>query len=231
MLSVSSFSQEHATDDVKTLMRRDFSVGLHFNTNGWGFGADYGWQKNYKYKHQVGFVFSNIRHRKEYKIFGALSNSKGYYFGKLNSLISFRPFYGGKIMMFKSARENGIEISAKWALGASLGLVKPVYLRIDKFNLPPQDERYNPDVHNANNITSRSSWFRGLDEAKGRAGIFGKFGIDFNFAGQRDGISGGEVGIMADYFPGREIELMYNNTNSNLHAALYLQFNLGQKLY
>ncbi len=231
MISGGSFSQEHATDDTKTLMRRDFSVGLHFNTNGWGFGSDYGWQKNYKYKHLVGFVLTNIRHPKEYKIFGALSNSKGYYFGKLHSLVSFRPYYGGKVVMFKGIRENGIEISAKWSFGGSIALVKPVYLRIDKFNLPPQDEKYNPVIHNSNNITSRSSWFKGLDEASMRLGGFAKVGIDFNFSGARNGISGGEVGIMFDYFPGKEIVLMYDNDNFNLHSALYLQFNLGQKLY
>jgi hypothetical protein len=133
--------------------------------------------------------------------------------------------------MFKGVRENGIEISAKWSLGPSVGLVKPVYLRIDKFNLPPQDEKYDPDVHNTNNITSRSSWFKGLDEASFRVGAFGKFGVDFNFSGARNGISGGEVGVILDYFPGRAIEIMHNNANSNLHTALYLQFNLGQKLY
>ncbi len=229
--SFTAFSQELADDDIETLMKRDVSVGLHFNTHGWGMGFDYGFQKTYRYKNLVGFVFSNIRHEKEFKIFGALSNSKGYYFGKLNSLVCLRPYYGGKLIAFKARRDNGIEISVKWSAGAAIGLVKPVYLRIDHFNLPPQDERYDPEIHNLNNITSRSSWFKGLDESKIRPGIFGRLGVDFNFAAMKNGISSGEAGIIADYFPGPAIDILHNNKNSNFYTALYIQFNLGSKLY
>ncbi|MEX1001977.1 MAG: hypothetical protein WDZ35_07670 [Crocinitomicaceae bacterium] len=230
-LSFTSFSQEVENGESKVLLRNDYSVGLNFNTRGWGLAFDYGWQKNYKYKQIAGFTCTNIRHEKEHKIFGALSNSKGYYLGKLESVISFRPHYGGKLVLFKAKRENGIEISAKWSLGPSFGLIKPIYLKIDKINAQAVDERYDPGVHNPGNITSRSSWFKGLGEANMRIGAFGKFGFDFNFAALKNSISGGEFGIMLDYFPGREIEIMHANDNANLFTALYLQFNLGQKLY
>jgi len=226
-----SWAQEPDNGEVKTLMTRDYTLGLNFNTSGWGFAFDYGWQKNYKYKQTAGFTATNIRHQKEHKIYGALSNSKGYYLGKLNSLVSFRPHYGGKLILFKAKRENGIEISAKWSAGPSFGLVKPVYLKIDQINSNSIDSKYNPEIHNSGNISSRSSWFRGLGEAKIRPGVFGKLGFDFNFSALKNGISGGEFGIMADYFPGPEIVVMYNNDNSNFYSALYLQFNIGQKLY
>jgi hypothetical protein len=229
--SIPGFSQEVENGESNVLMRRDYSVGLNFNTRGWGLAFDYGWQKNYKYKQTVGFTCTNIRHEKEHKIFGALSNSRGYYLGKLESLVSFRPHYGGKFILFKAKRENGIEITAKWSAGPSLGLVKPVYLKIDKINAQAVDERYNPLIHNSGNISSRSSWFKGLGEAQMRLGAFGKFGFDFNFSALKNGISGGELGVMVDYFPGGEIEIMHNNDNSNFFTSLYLQFNLGQKLY
>jgi hypothetical protein len=229
--SIPGFSQEVENGESNVLMRRDYSVGLNFNTRGWGLAFDYGWQKNYKYKQTVGFTCTNIRHEKEHKIFGALSNSRGYYLGKLESLVSFRPHYGGKFILFKAKRENGIEITAKWSAGPSLGLVKPVYLKIDKINAQAVDERYNPLIHNSGNISSRSSWFKGLGEAQMRLGAFGKFGFDFNFSALKNGISGGELGVMIDYFPGGEIEIMHNNDNSNFFTSLYLQFNLGQKLY
>ncbi|MFT4602633.1 MAG: hypothetical protein ACI857_002820 [Arenicella sp.] len=233
LICISPFvwGQEVDNGEVKTLMTKDFTVGLNFNTTGWGFAFDYGWQKNYKYKQTVGFTTTNIRHEKEHKIYGALSNSKGYYLGKLKSLVSFRPHYGGKLILFKAKRENGIEISAKWSVGPSLGLVKPVYLKIDQINSNSIDAKYNPEIHNSGNISSRSSWFKGLGEATIRPGIFGKFGFDFNFSALKNGISGGEFGVMMDYFPLREIEIMHNNDNSNFYTALYLQFNIGQKLY
>ena len=230
-ISFESYGQEVDNGEAKVLMRRDYSIGLNFNTRGWGLAFDYGWQKNYKYKQTVGFTCTNIRHEKEHKIFGALSNSKGYYLGKLESLVSFRPHYGGKWILFKAKRENGIEISAKWSTGPSFGLVKPVYLKIEKIGAQAVDERYDPTIHNSGNISSRSSWFKGLGEATMRVGAFGKFGFDFNFGALKNGISGGEFGVMLDYFPGRPIEIMHANTNYNFFSSLYLQFNIGQKLY
>ena len=230
-----SLGQEHEVDEVTTLMKRDFVAGLNFNANGgatgWGIAFQYGIQKNYKYKNTFGFTITNIRHVKEYKIYPQLSSSKGFYFGKLKSVVALRPTYGGKILMFQSKRENGIEISAKWSIGPSFGLVKPIYLKIDKFNAPSTDEKYDPLIHNTGNITARSSWFKGLGESEIRIGAFGKFGVDFNFSSVRGNISGGELGVMLDYFVGDKVEILYNNDNRNFFASFYLQFNLGQKLY
>ena len=227
-----SFCQEHAPADTPVLMRREITGGIHFNTSGWGFGASYGFQKNYKYKNTVALLFTNIRHEKEQKIFpDQILNSRGYYYGKLNSLVSLRLTYGGKLVLFKARRDNGIEISAKWDVGPSLGLLKPVYLRIDKLNTTTIDERYDPSLHNAGNINSRSSWIKGLGEAKFVPGVHARLGLDFNFSAIRDAISGGEFGITFDYFLNDGVEILYNNPKSNYFTCLYLQFNFGRRLY
>ncbi len=229
------FSQEADKDDGGTLLRRDFVVGLNFNANagatGWGFGFDYAVQKNYKYRNTYGFTVTNLRNPKESKIYSTNGNSRGYYFGKINSLVSFRPTFGGKLSLFQAKRENGIEIAFKWSLGPSIGILKPVYLKILKFGINPIDERYNPTVHNQENIASRSSWLIGLSEAKLRMGVFLKTGFDFNFSTANNKISGGEVGVMMDYFVNDPLILLYNNAGDKLFASIYLQFNIGQKLY
>ena len=232
-MSLNAYGQEVENGESKVLMRRDYSIGLNFNTRGWGLAFDYGWQKNYKYKQILGFTCTNIRHEKEHKIYKYdKNNGKGFYLGKLRSLVSMRLQYGGKLIMFKAKRDNGIEISAKWSVGPSFGLVKPVYLKIDNVGTQTTtDERYNPEIHNYGNIYSKSSWFRGLGESQMRVGVFGKFGFDFNFSALKNGVSGGEFGVMLDYYPVKEIEIMHNNTNHSFFSSLYLQFNLGQKLY
>jgi len=225
-------AQEHAPAETATLMRGDIIGSLHFNTRGWGIAGSYGFQKTYKYKNTVGFTFTNIRHEKEQKIYpDIIANTKGYYYGKLNSLVSLRLTYGGKLVMFQSKRENGIEIAAKWEAGPSLGLLKPVYLKIDKLNAITVDERYDPTLHNAGNINSRSSWFKGLGEAKFQPGIFLKAGFDFNFSPVREAISGGEFGIIFDYFLTGDMQILYNNPDLNYFTAFYLQFNFGRRLY
>jgi len=233
LFSATLFGQEPEKDEGSVLMRRDVLAGLNFNTNagstGWGVAFEYAIQKNYKYRNTFGFTLTNIRHPKEYKIYSNLS-SRGYFYGKLNSLVCFRPTYGGKRTLFRSERENGIEVTAKWSLGPSFGLVKPVYVRIDVGNTTIE-ERYDPAVHNKENITARSSWGKGFGESRVEIGAFAKAGVDFNFASTKNKISGGELGIMADYFATNPILLLDQNDPQWYFVSLYLQFNLGQKLY
>ncbi len=224
-------SQEIDPGQIDALLTKDFSVGLNLNTSGWGMAFDYNTQKTYKYKKSYGFLLTNIRHPKEYKVLGTLG-SKGYFYGKLNSLVSLRPYYGGKLMLFKSVRQNGVEISYKWGVGLSLGLVKPVYVEVNKVesgNLIHTSVRYNPEQHYSGLIYSRSPWGKGLGESKLAVGVFLKQGVSFNFSTFRTGLSGGEIGVIFDYYPLNKIEMMYLQKNNNLFASLYLQFNMGKK--
>ncbi len=223
--------QEIDPGQIDALLTKDFTVGLHLNTSGWGVAFDYNYQKTYKYKKSYGFLLTNIRHPKEYKVLGTLG-SKGYFYGKLNSLVSLRPYYGGKLMLYKSVRQNGVEISYKWGIGLSLGLIKPVYVEINKVesgNLIQYSARYNPLEHYSGIVYSRSPWSKGLGESKLATGIFVKQGVSFNFSTFRTGISGGELGFVLDYYPLNKIELMYLQKNNYLFASLYLQLNMGKK--
>jgi hypothetical protein len=227
-----SLAQELDPGQIDALLTKDFSVGLNLNTSGWGFAFDNNIQKTYKYKKSYGILLTNIHHPKEYKVLGTLG-SKGYYYGKINSLVSLRPYYGGKLTLFKSVRQNGVEISYKWGVGLSLGIVKPVYVEINTIesgNLIHQPVRYDPEQHFYGSIYSRSSWSKGLGESKLATGVFLKQGVSFNFSTFRTSLSGGEIGFIIDYYPLNKIELMYLQKNNNLFASLYLQFNLGKKL-
>jgi hypothetical protein len=232
LISINSFSQEIDKGEAGLLLTKEYIVGLNFNTLGWGAAFDLGRQKNFKYKNTFGFVLTNIRHQKEYKLIGT-SGTKGYYFGKINSVVALRLTYGGNLKIFKSVRENGIEIQYKWRIGPSFGLVKPVYLEIDKsINsgfLAHFPERYNPEIHFPGIIYSRSSWVEGIKESNVQLGVYVKTGLDFNFSTFKTGISGGEIGFMVDYYPLNNIEILYQQKGLNLFASLYLQFNLGKK--
>jgi hypothetical protein len=231
LVSFNSISQEIESGGIDKLLTRDFILGVNLNTSGWGLVFDFGRQKTFKYKNTFGFVLTNIRHQKEYKLVGT-SGTKGYYFGKINSLVAFRPTYGGNLLLFKSTRENGIEVQFKWRVGPSFGLVKPVYLEIDKVQngvFLHFAQRYNPSIHYPGTIYSRASWFKGVSEATMKFGLFFKSGLDFNFSTLNTGISGGEIGVMVDYYPIDRIEIMYQEQNLSLYASFYLQFNLGKK--
>ena len=160
------------------------------------------------------------------------SGTRGYYFGKLNSLVAFRLSYGIDYKLFKSKRENGVGIRFKCKIGPSFGLVKPVNLEIDKTvngQFRQASERYDATIHFPGTISSRSSWFKGLGDASFKLGAFARSGFDFNFSSDKSAINGGEVGFMIDYYPLNNVEILYKEEGLDLFMSLYLQFNLGKK--
>lgn len=231
LLNFHSYSQEIENGNAQVLLTKNFQFGLNLNTSGWGLVFDMAKQKNVKYKNVFGLVLTNVRHQKELKIVGT-SGSKGYYFGKINSLVALRLTLGGDYKLYKSKRESGVEINYKWRLGPSFGLMKPIYLEIDKGlngSIVHVSERYNPDVHYIGTIYSSTSWLKGVRESIIKTGLFTKTGFDFNFSTYRTGISGGEIGVMVDYYPFSEIEILHKQTEQKVFVSLYLQFNLGKK--
>jgi len=84
-------------------------------------------------------------------------------------------------------------------------LAKPVYLQIGKpDNIPYETfvtERYDPAVHNVQNIYGRASWFKGFGEMKLYPGGFARAGLNFEYSGQTTGIKAIEVGLSMDAYP------------------------------
>lgn len=228
------FSQEEEKGDVKMLYKKVVFGGVNVATNGWGITLNYGWQKNYKYRHVAGFTAGNIRHEKETKTFSPFyEDAKGFYYGKLISLFSFRPHFGGQVIMFNKLREKGVEISFIWSVGPSLTLLKPVYLEVRRFEggvSIVSDERYNPAEHNRENIYGRVGWFKGVDESSFNVGVYAKGGFFFDFASKHNRLFGVEVGFSMDtYFS--KIDVMYASPSRYLFPALYANILIGGKLF
>lgn len=233
-LPLISFGQTEEKAEVKVLYKKFIAAGVNVSTNGWGIMFDYGWQKNYKYRQVVGFRATNIKHEKEVKVFSPYyEDAKGFYYGKLNSLLSLRPYYGGKAIMFQRLREKGVEISFVWGLGPSLTLIKPVYLEVRKFEGGHQvlrKERYNPAEHNRENIYGRAGWFNGFSESNFNIGVFAKAGFFFDFASQHSKIFGAEFGFSIDtYFS--KVDVMHGSPSKYLFPALYANIIFGGKLF
>lgn len=235
LLPVLSFGQLPLDEKGEGLMRREVYGGVTFATHGWGIGVQYHKQKNYRYKHSFGVRITNIRHPKETKSFSSsFEKSKGYYYGKMNSVVAVRPFYGGKRVLFEKTRHQGVEINLIWGVGISLTLMKPVYLKIKKFDSETNEfitieERYDPENHHPENIFGRSNWFKGLGDSKITAGLFSKFGFYFDLSAKREFIWGVELGGLLDVYV-QKIPIMYNSSNTFIYPALYANIVLGKRL-
>lgn len=233
--SGTALAQLPAEEEVGTLYRKEFGGGAFLATNGIGLHGYYGYQKNYKHRWIISGEIGNLKHGKETKSFNAnYEDARGYYFSKINSLIYLNASAGGKHLWFASKRVQGLEISGVWSVGATIGYVKPVYLKIREPYIggegyeKPVDVRYDPQVHHQENIYGRASWFRGLGSGKLQPALQAKAGILFNLSKFDERIIGVEVGVKADYFF-QSVELMYDYPEKNIFGAIYARFVLAAK--
>ena len=102
-----------------------------------------------------------LRHPKEYKINrSGAQNSRGYFYGKINSAGLFRASYGFQKVLYDKEIKRGVRVSYYGLIGPSLGLIKPVYVEL----IPNAGEgsrsqliRYSTSVHNQGDVMGRRS--------------------------------------------------------------------------
>jgi hypothetical protein len=183
-----------------------------------------------------GLEIVGMKHPKEVKSFNPYyDNSRGYFYGKTNALTIIRPTFGGKHLITDKIRRSGVEVNWVWGIGPSIGLAKPVYLQIGKPDAIPYvtivTERYDPSVHDVQNIYGRASWFKGVGEIVPYFGGFGRFGFNFEHSGHADGIKAIEVGCTVDAYP-EVIPIMAEMegvTNKQFFFEFYLAIQFGKK--
>ena len=165
---ISVFSQVPVNEKLMVRISKEIWLGGTVHSS--GFALNYGTSKfkTYKKKSLINVDLVSINHDKEYKIFGSFDeNAKKFIFGKLNSLYTVRLGFGNRKILYEKLRENGLQITMNYTVGPSLGLVKPVFLEVFKYDFSGRiagiaTERYDPELHNFYNIYGRASWAAGL---------------------------------------------------------------------
>jgi hypothetical protein len=227
-------------DEGRTLYDHEVYGGPVIHGDGWGGQLWYGRYRTAAIRDLFGVELVGMKHPKEVKSYNPYyEDSRGYFYGKRNSLLVLRPGYGRKYRLNEKIRKSGVEVNFIWSVGPSLALLKPVYLqigyRIDGRETPPYDniveEKYDPDTHFANNIFGRASWFRGLGELRVQPGAFGRLALNFEYAGDNTGIRALEVGGTVDAYAER-VPIMAEVdgvVNKQFFLEFYLSAQFGGK--
>lgn len=232
-----SFAQEPATPENLAGFRSEWFGGLNIHSLGWGATLSHARFDTYKRYSVFTLDFVSQKHPKEFKVLNsALQSAKGYKYGKLNSFMQARLGYGKRYMLFEKFRVKGVEIYAKWQVGADVGILKPIYLEILKFDQSgntfgePVSERYDPEVHNELNIFGKSSSFKGLNESQFVFGGFAKGSFMFEFANDREKILAIETGLVLDIYP-QKVPIMAIDDNKQYFINLFFNILFGSKSY
>lgn len=225
------FSQGEIDEQEKLFYRNEKTYAIGLNSNGMSFNYRYAVRIN-AFRHRVYELdFANIKHTKELKI---VNPSPYYYttdrfvFGKINVLMVARLNYGYQKEIYQKRDVGGLSIRRNYSLGASLGLLKPIYYEIvNPFSMVIEDKKFDPDVHTSVDILGTSSFFKGFGEIKPDPGVHFKYSYSFEYSKKDDVLRMLEVGFISEMFL-YPPKIMAITTNSPFFMTLFVQYRFGK---
>ncbi|MGI6320123.1 MAG: hypothetical protein ACOXZK_04025 [Bacteroidales bacterium] len=234
IMGVFANAQIIGEDYSKEILRKETLMGISLNTNGYGFDMRLGKDKSYFRKQVWEFGFSVKKHPKEIKARNPFYiNSKDFVYGKINKFFHFNAAYGYQQVLNHKPYWGGTEIRYVLFAGANIGLSRPVYLYIIDYVPGTYEsnitlERFDPDLHNVDNIYGRGPILKGFDKLKPHLGVYTKAGFNFEFGSDDRKHRSLETGVAGELFI-NPVEMMAFNKSEFLFISLYLNFHFGTR--
>jgi hypothetical protein len=231
-----ALAQQTIYEETRVPYKRELYGGILVHGDGWGLHFYQAKYKTARDRRLLGIEVVGMKHPKEVKSFNPYyEDARGYFYGKSNALLILRPTYGRKLQLTDKIRRSGAEVNFIWGVGPSIGLVKPVYLQIGKPDRIPYEniavERYDPAIHDVQNIYGRATWFNGVGEIKPYLGGFGRVALSFEYSTETTGLKGLEVGAMVDVYQ-KTVPIMAELEgvrNKQFFFQFYLALQFGKK--
>lgn len=217
----------------------EFSMGAKVSTSGWGIFGDYTKDVDMDKKRVAYFELEFLKHPKETKRVNEFTVGytppKPFVYGKQNSFFNLKAAIGEKRMIGQKAEKSGFQIAANYAGGFSAGFIKPYYLAVysnDAENSPTVNVKYTPETANIfmdyTSIYGASGFSVGFKEISVVPGLFGKAGLNFDWATYDDFVKSAEAGIGAELYL-KDIPIMILENNKPYFVYLYLSLQFGKK--
>jgi hypothetical protein len=222
---------DSASDIV--LLQKQWTLGLLIHTNGWGAKFRKGTNITYFKQRLWELEYSTYKSPKEIRTINPyFADARSYFYGKLNTVSFIRGGIGFQHILNTKPYWGGVQLSAHYYGGLSIGVAKPVYLYIiqilSAYDYVIVEEKYNPDIHTIENIYGRGSFLAGLTQISLHPGVYVKGGLEFEYGTKNRRINSIETGITLDYSP-IPIAIMAYNPKQSFFLTLYLSFSLGKR--
>ncbi|NOY37836.1 MAG: hypothetical protein GXO83_09695 [Chlorobi bacterium] len=224
--------QGEIDDQQRIFYRNEATLHASLNSTGFGGGVRYGKRLNFFNKRLYEGEISYFKHPKEIRLNNPyFPNSRSFVYGKLNLFFNLRGGYGFQREVFKKLDKGGVAVRYFYTFGPSIGIYKPVYYEVlvpvSLYEYQLVTEKFNPALHKSDDIYGRASFLKGWNELKIVPGIFGKFGINFEFSKFDPLVQALEAGIVIDVYP-KKIPIMASNDNRNYFISLYACYRFGK---
>jgi hypothetical protein len=221
--------------DVDVVFKNQALGGAFIHSQGWGLFFRKAKIQSIYTKWFWEIETASMHNAKEHKIQNVYyPDAKSYYFGKLNGVQMFRVGTGYYKMLWRKNNERCVEIDAVYAGGLSIAAVKPVYLEIIQNTAGGEfllnTTAYDPSQDNPNNIYGRASIFDGLGQTSFYPGLYGRFGVNFDYANKHNLVKAIETGVEVDGYL-KTIPIMAYIKNTQYFVNLYLSFSIGKRWF
>ncbi|WP_204281883.1 hypothetical protein [Pontibacter burrus] len=213
--------------------RNELSYGINLNSNGGLIGGVFvrsAFTMNDDMLQFGGLEIVEVKHPRELRVYSGQTGDS-FIIGKQNYLFVVRPHYGRELVLFRKAAESGVQVNAVGAIGPSLGLLVPYYIRYNYGQTGSQDvrtEQYEPKIHNNERIEGAAGVFTGLGETNLNVGLHGKAGMSFEYGRYNESVAGIEVGLMVEAFT-KDMIIIPQAENNNIFTSVYLNIYYGRR--
>lgn len=219
-----------AAPDTKDL-HNEITAGVNLNTNGGligGVTVQYAVQKTSKDFLTFNFEAVNVKNFREMRWTSTLTGSF-YIPRKVNYLFSLRPSLGWKRILFSKYPEDGVRLSAHFAGGISIGILKPYYIDYREGNTV-QIVAYDPEIHSLSQIAGSGGFFNGFDQMKVRPGINLRAALDLELGKFESNLSGIEAGAEFEAFASRMPIYATGDKDPFFFASVFVVMYFGNRL-
>jgi len=228
--ALSLHAQGELNEQQKVFFRNERSFAFLLNTDGFGVSYREAKRSDYLNKRFYEIDAGTLKHPKEYKQPTLYSQGGTFIFGKLNSTFFIRGGIGRQHELFKKADLGGIAIRYFYSGGAVLAVYKPIYYNVlyqisgNEFDI--KKEKFNSSIALPQDIYSKASFTKGLDEIKVMPGLYAKLGFNFEYSKEDKIIHAIELGAQINAFP-KKIPIMASVDNKAIFFSLFVSYRFG----
>lgn len=226
------FPQNRDESYTQKVIVKEWSVAAFLNTSGGGIGFEHGRTPTYYDKHFWELEFLLNFHEKSVRAKNPYySGAVAYSYGKMYDLAFFRGGYGYQRTIHQKPYWGGVRVRYTLSAGPCLGIAMPVFLYISYISptgFTQISERYDPELHNIDNIVGRGPFFQGFTKIKLHPGFYFKTGFNFDFSKNENTMHILEIGGSIDMvFP--FVQQMAYNKKKPFYLCAYLAYHFGKR--
>jgi hypothetical protein len=196
------------------IFNRQNVFGIHLASDGYGISYEKGFFRTPSRTLLWEFELNEKHSPKEHHI---SATTDGFDFSsvvpyKLNNLYEFKMSIGQQILIGGKGNKNGVAVTAVYAGGITIGMLKPYYLDITNAISGASNQQtyaqFANDSTTGDQITGAAGFLIGWDDLTIKPGLNAKQGMRFDYGRLNQTVAAVEVGLTEEFFSGK-MPIMY----------------------